>query len=595
MEVSVVTFETSLVIPRPLAATFDFVSDFRNAPRWDPRTYDAKQLTAGPVGLGSKFLLLGGLITKHTRERFHIPNFLMHPRELHYEVVSFVPRSELVLRGETSTLHYEDHLRFSGDGDTTRLHYTATLGLKGALRIGDVIARPLFEAIGSDATSGIPSAVESVVPAPAPAIASELPASPIIGIANVQRVVALDTVPVLRNLLITQGYHDVSSAIRERTGGGDMNWCTLGSWASKTAGSFIRDEEVPKIFRALLASPGVLRAGIDNVQTMLTREAGAEPHRLIDVAREVVHDCSTYIMAGNRVVYAELAQCCAAFVQVLGDDTAPDPAKLAAFQAQYLEGDPLPDAVEWGPSRTLIPHQRGGQSMLRGMVEQLYRAKFETDPKRRAELILLANAQGGLHEQTRLQTYIAGGINAPLTDTLVAWAHKHIDRNAPEPSRGRLHNAIDAALPALGRELERAWQDFSTDLLMTLTLPDAVLHLGHSLPQEPGIPYWPAALAKIEDPALAAVLAKYGALDVRFDRSTYDWLKQRIRSLFGESTSPDERAHVGALDWVNFDQRMRYILTLFRSRQQDVQLFKQPFTDAQRTAVHDGRVPSGPL
>ena len=37
----------------------------------------------------------------------------------------------------------------------------------------------------------------------------------------------------------TQGYHDVSGLLRARTGGVDINWCTLGSWASKTAGRFI--------------------------------------------------------------------------------------------------------------------------------------------------------------------------------------------------------------------------------------------------------------------------------------------------------------------------------------------------------------------
>ncbi len=56
---------------------------------------------------------------------------------------------------------------------------------------------------------------------------------------------------VLRNLLITQRYHDLSRALAETMGNDrDVNWSTFATWASKTAGLSIRDEEVS------LALPG---------------------------------------------------------------------------------------------------------------------------------------------------------------------------------------------------------------------------------------------------------------------------------------------------------------------------------------------------
>lgn len=588
-----VRFETSLVIPRPRDATFAFVTDLSNAVHWDPRTYEARKLTPGPVGLHTKFVLTGGLLSKQTLARFHVPDLLRADSELGYEVVSFVPRTEMVVRGETSTLRYEDHLIFSDEGAATRLRYIATMELKGILSIGDVILKPIFEAIGEDATGGIPDAVVAGVPAAGTAASATLPADPILAPGDVRKVVAIDDQPVLRNLFITQGYHDVSVSIVARTGGGDMNWCTLGSWASKTAGTFIRDEEVPKVFRKLLEGPPVAPK-----LEALRHHVDIPPPKLIEIARTILHDTSTYIMVGNRVVFTELAQCCADFVHELGADRAPDAARLEAFQARYTTGDPQPDDVAWNDAShtQLVVHARGGQGMLRGMAGRLYQAMFETDPKRRAEHILFANACGGLHEQTRLQPYITGGLDAPISDTLVAWAHKHVDRDLPDIGRGPLHKAIDAEMPKIGRFIERAWRDFSTDRLMTLTLPDGVLHLGHPIPSDPGTPLLPPTLETIADPELAKLLDRYGALDVRIDRSARDRLEQRVASLFkGTASDLDYEADVGAVDWTNFDQRMRYILTLFRARQQDPHLRQQPFTDTQRATLFDGLLPQAPL
>lgn len=591
------TFETSLVIQRPLAATFEFVTDFRNAPRWDPRTYDAQMTTEGPVGPGTRFLLLGGLISRETREHFHIPEALAATSRLAYEVVSFVSQQEMIVRGETSTLKYEDHLVFSAEGAATRLRYAATMELKGVLDLGEPILKPLFQVIGTEATRGIPAAVEAAVPAPSRPEGWRYPTSPIASPADVRRVVALDDEAVLRNLLITQGYHDVSQQILARTGGGDMNWCTLGAWASRTAGTFIRNEEVPAFLRKLLEDPGPLRDAFEGVQRRLEPGSEGKPPKLIELISSILYDCSTYIMVGNRVVYAELAQCCADFMAELGGDTAPDPAKLAAFQARYTEGDPQPDGIEWGPpGRTLHVTQRGGQGMLRGMAGHLYQAMFETDPKKRAELILFANAQGGLHEQTRLQPYIVGSINAAITETLVKWAHQHVEHDTPEVTKSALHRLVDALMPPLGHMIEAVWQDFSTGVLMTLTLPDGVLHLGHPLPQDAGQPLLPPALETIADPGLIAVLAKYDALEIPCKHSRFDKLRDWIRArLPASGKGVVELADVGTPNWTNFDERMRYILTLFRMRQQDAHLFGQPFTDPQRAAIFEGQIPPGRL
>jgi hypothetical protein len=105
---------------------------------------------------------------------------------------------------------------------------------------------------------------------------------------------------------------------------------------------------------------------------------------------------------------------------------------------------------------------------------------------------------------------------------------------------------------------------------MTLRLPDGDLHLGKDLPPVVGQPLFPAALQHIELDALRGLLSTYHA----------------------DGSSADGSA---AVDWAEIPERMHFILTLFRSRQQYLLLFEQPFTEAQRAAIAIGRLPEGPL
>lgn len=411
---------------------------------------------------------------------------------------------------------------------------------------------------------------------------------PLITPDDVRRVVALDAQPVLRNLLITQSYHDLSEAMRSRTGGSAINWCTLGTWASKTAGRFIREEEIPKPFLKLLDKGNIFGRIASDL----------DPVGLLELVDKIINDVSNYILAGNRVVYAELAQAFSDFVTEMGDDRAPDEAKLARFLSRYRPGPPEPDDAVWDSERkTLISTPRGGQDELRACLADCYAAMFERDPKRRAELLLRANAHGGIHEQTRLQTYIAGSLDAPIADTVLAHVHAHVDKTVEhETARSIIHRLVDEVVPTTGRLIEEAWESFATAAMMELTLPDGVIHLGNPIPSEPGGPLIPPELETIEDPTLRAMLEKYDALEVREEPTLLERVKHRLESLvgLGHPETPSLLA-AAAHDWVNLSQRMRFILVLFRSRADDAHLVQSPFSVAQRDAILGGRVPSGPL
>lgn len=156
------TFHTSLWIPRPPAAVFLFVSDFRNAPRWDPRTYSSAMVTDEPIRLGTRFELQGGLLTKSVHDE--LPVMLRGNETLPYEIVEFDPPRVVGFQGETKTTRYHDRIQLSDENGGTRLIYDAELTLTGFLELGEPAFQLLFEKIGRDATDPIPAVVVAALP-----------------------------------------------------------------------------------------------------------------------------------------------------------------------------------------------------------------------------------------------------------------------------------------------------------------------------------------------------------------------------------------------------------------------------------------------
>src|SRR4030067_665887 len=69
---------------------------------------------------------------------------------------------------------------------------------------------------------------------------------------EVERIAASDD-PVIRNLQITQCYHELALAMSSRTGLA-ANWCTFATWASRQAGQTIRKEDLGRTLEASLGS-----------------------------------------------------------------------------------------------------------------------------------------------------------------------------------------------------------------------------------------------------------------------------------------------------------------------------------------------------
>ena len=367
-------------------------------------------------------------------------------------------------------------------------------------------------------------------------------------------IVALEDDPVRRNLLITQCYHDLAAGLARLLGAENANWCTFASWASRTAGGFIREDEIPAVFRLFLGRSAPVHITLARAREALAR-VGGEPslHEdgVLDLARDVVHDVSRLIAAGNLVVFGELGPVFSHVIDALAAD--PGPEALAALDATLKPG----------------LSERGGQSLLRSALGHYVAARAEPDPRRKAQRMLLANGQVGLHEQIRLQPYIAGSIDAPIQDALYEVVEESSEP-LPHGVRKEVHAVASRLLHPVADEVERLWQEFSTRELMTLSLPDGRLALGEDLPAPPGQPLYPAVLDPIADPETAELLVQYGA-------------------------DSAQAHHTAAVDWARLSNRMRYILELFRSRQCDPSLAQEPFADDQRAALLAGLPVHGKL
>ncbi|WP_437282757.1 hypothetical protein WME90_19925 [Sorangium sp. So ce375] len=378
---------------------------------------------------------------------------------------------------------------------------------------------------------------------------------------QVHAVIALEGQPVLRNLLITQCYYEISAELVELLGGRNAHWCTFATWASKTAGRFIRNEEVPAVLRQLILSDEDEREAISQRAGLNRGRGQGEPEReraprisgidlltpwwghgldLMEIPERILRELSSDIAIGNLKVFEELGPMFVRMIQIYRECPQPGDAQLAA----------LLDGLQPGPS------PEGGQGLLRSAAAHYHAAMLTEDKDRKAELILLANARVGLHEQVRLQPYIARALNAPVRCMLDSIGLR--GRRLPE--------ALEAIVLDQVEKVQALWRLLATKEMMTMRLPDEILDLGHDLPAPPGLPLHCAELATIEDRELRELLSEYDA----HDQTT---------------------AGCGAEDWASLRERMSYILELFRSRQSCARLLERPFSSEQHADIVAWRVP----
>lgn len=383
---------------------------------------------------------------------------------------------------------------------------------------------------------------------------------------DVRRIAAVSD-PVVRNLQITQAYHELSAALARLTGAG-ANWCTLATWASRQAGQSIRREDLLAAFKRLLVDAPEIRERADallhagraiNGEQQLESFIGA-----LDVLWDAVNPAAAFqrtsdaVARGNLKVFAEIGAEFARFLDLFADGGRPvSEAGLAAFAGSLRPGDP-PD----------------GQGYLQKAFEHYVQALRSADLKQRAQLLLLANLEIGYHEQTRLQPEIIEAMNAPVVDPRAL--HRRLVAELFPNRASQLRYWLAGLAGRLGplfrgrdqlaEEVQSAGRRVITATLMTLALPTGqVLQLDRALPATS-----PELLDTSDLPELAAFLARVGA-------------------------APDRPAGAGVHDWGDLTQRMRFIADLFRTYHLTPALFASPFEEGQVAVIRAGERPAGRL
>jgi hypothetical protein len=370
--------------------------------------------------------------------------------------------------------------------------------------------------------------------------------------------------PVLRNLIITQCYYELSAMFARRMGP-MANWCTFATWASKQAGQTIRRQDLQRSLEAMLQQEPEIEVAMSLVIT-LAKQSGAQQSfdqlrqsALGEMLTAAAMHASDAISRGNKKVFEEIAREFSRFMAACFGDTVYDQSHIDAFSQPLLPG--------------ALPF---GQDYLRKAFDCYYQALFEEDPKQKTELNLLANLQIGFHEQNRLQPEIAEALNASLFDVqqlktqlrdkLLAGINfrskfilfvKHVAGKT-----GLLDKAIESLVQRIQYHLRRAL----TTHLMTLTIPPGnCLHLGRDL----SMPYHDE-LKQIVNADLLALLQQ-------------------------TDTTPDSLLESGANDWANLAERMHFISELFRCYHASKELFDTAFTPEQVDTLKEGRLPGGSL
>ena len=381
-------------------------------------------------------------------------------------------------------------------------------------------------------------------------------------LADVDRIAALNNAAI-RNLQITQCYHELSIALAGRIAPG-ANWCAFATWASKQAGQTIRKEDLKSLLERRVRTSAEMHQANQTIAASTEASAvrsdrlgelvlkASTLSRSIDLASEAVG-------RGNLKVFAEIGRQFARFCATCLDDQEPEQAKIDAFCQQLRDGEP-PE----------------GQRYLRRAFRHYYQARFTPDQKARAELILLANLEVGFHEQTRLQPEIAEGLDAGLISSeaftrqllailypsggwLVLW-NLLLRRLLGRPT------GLDQAVQTLATAAGKALREVITESMMTITLPGSRrLRLGEDLQAN-----------------YPEVLRNLTIFDLKDLLATID-------------PTPDNPSESGAIDWADLPDRMHFIAELFRCYQENPEIFEPPFTAAQTDAIKAGRLPAGEL
>lgn len=368
-------------------------------------------------------------------------------------------------------------------------------------------------------------------------------------LAEVAAIVDADD-PVRRNYRITVGYWQIARAMRHRLPRG-ATWCAFGTWASRQAGTSIRKEDVERAVARRMQAKLERRPVLREARRVLKLAWGA-PHEDEDLLARLVGNlsqglpgidrASAALATGNALIFREIGR---EFSRYLADGA-------SAFGDSFRSGA-SPD----------------GQDLLKSAFTHYATAEQNGDAHARAQLLLLANVQVALHEQTVAQPLIREALDSALLD--VADTRRRVvsrlDALLTDGPVGVLQTSLGtrvfhALADEISEELRTVARMVITERMMSIEMPSGqILRLGSDVPVA-----FPSSLVSVTHGVLAEQLAQ---LD----------------------PTPDSAVGSGTVDWSSLSDRMHFLADFFRCYQEDPSLFAPPFSDEDLRAIERGGLP----
>jgi hypothetical protein len=82
--------QREIVINQPAEEVFDFATDARNEPRYNPRILDVEKTTPGPIGRGTHFVLVSKAMGQRTEVEYEITAY-ERPRQMTSRTIRGLP------------------------------------------------------------------------------------------------------------------------------------------------------------------------------------------------------------------------------------------------------------------------------------------------------------------------------------------------------------------------------------------------------------------------------------------------------------------------------------------------------------------------
>lgn len=137
--------ERTFTVDQPGDKVFAYLSDFTHTNEWDPGTVQTTRVS-GDGGLGTTYA--------------NRSTFMGREVELTYETVVYEPNTAFSCRGHNKSATATDILRFSPDGDGTRIVYRAEFEFHGLLKyVAPLVVRGKLDSLADETVEQLRTAL----------------------------------------------------------------------------------------------------------------------------------------------------------------------------------------------------------------------------------------------------------------------------------------------------------------------------------------------------------------------------------------------------------------------------------------------------